>query len=170
MGFVHIYCGDGKGKTTASIGLSIRASGSGMKVLFVQFFKNGNSSEIKNLNLIPNITCLHASDSYGRYVNMSDTQKTEAEKSYTQLLTEAIECSPMFDMVIFDEIISTYSHNMIDKEQLLDFIKSNKDLEIVMTGRNPSEELMRVADYISHIAKVKHPYDKGEKARKGIEF
>jgi len=170
MGLVHIYCGDGKGKTTASIGLSIRSAGSGMKVLFVQFFKNGNSNEIALLKKIDHITCLHSPKTFGRFVNMNDKQKKEAEESYRDLFQEAIERSAEFDMIVFDELISAYNYNMIDKNLVCEFIKENRKLEIVLTGRNPEIELLNLADYVSEIKKIKHPYDKGEKARKGIEF
>jgi cob(I)alamin adenosyltransferase len=171
MGLVHIYCGDGKGKTTACVGLSVRAAGSGMKVLFVQFFKNGNSSEIKVLKSIDNIECLHAEKPCGRFSNMSDEQKMQAKDDFENLLNTAIEKSKDVDMVVFDEAISTYNYNMIDKQQFIDFIKNHRQhLEIVLSGRDPSDELLSIADYVSEIRKIKHPFDEGMKARKGIEF
>lgn len=170
MGYIHIYCGDGKGKTTASIGLGIRAVGSGMKVLFVQFFKNKNSSEISILQGIEKITTLHSEQSFGLYMNMNEEQKTQAKCCYSTLLTEAICESINYDMVILDEVISAYTYQMIDQEILCEFLKQNEQLEIILTGRNPEKELVELADYVSEINKMKHPYDKGTKARKGIEF
>ena len=170
MGYLHIYCGDGKGKTTASIGLAIRAVGSGMKVLFVQFFKNKHSSEISVLESIDHITCLHAEQSFGLYKNMNPQQKMEAKKCYEALLTEAISKSLNYDMIILDEIISAYSYEMVNQQELTSFLTKNHHLEIILTGRNPENELVELADYVSEIHKVKHPYDKGKQARKGIEF
>lgn len=169
MNLTHIYCGNGKGKTTAAIGLTIRAVGSGMKVLFVQFFKNSHSSEIKILKNISNIDYMSPSKVFGRYKNMNDEQREETKTIYNNLLMEVIEKSKNYDMIILDEVISTYNYEMIDKIVLLDWVK-NKSCEIVLTGRNPADELIEIADYVSEVKKIKHPYEKGIHARKGIEF
>lgn len=171
MGLIHIYCGDGKGKTTASVGLTVRALGGGKKVLFTQFFKNGNSGEVKSLKTFENLTYMKAEKTFGFFFKMNDEEKLQAKEYFTKLLEEVIEKSKDYDMLVLDEIISSYNHDCIDREMLLNFCKENKnDIEIVMTGRNPAPELEEIADYISFVQKVKHPYDKGIKARKGIEF
>jgi len=167
---IHIYCGDGKGKTTASIGLSVRAAGSGMKVLFVQFFKSGNSSEIKIINTIDSVDYMSPEKVFGRFKNMDDQQREETKLIYTNLLREVIGKADGYDMVVLDEIISTYNYQMIDKAILLDWLKKDNNFEIVMTGRNPSDELIELADYVSEVKKIKHPYENGIKARRGIEF
>ena len=170
MGLIHIYSGDGKGKTTSSVGLGIRALGNGMKVLFVQFFKNDSSCEVKVLKTLDNITCLHCPKNFGFYFVLSEEEKTDAKKHYNALLNQAIEMSCDYDMVILDEIISTYNYDIIEKTTLIDFLKNNTRLEIVLTGRDPEKELVDMADYISDIQKIKHPFDTGKPARKGIEF
>ncbi len=170
---VHIYCGDGKGKTTAAAGLAVRMAGSGKSVLFVQFFKSDKSSEINILKSIDNIKTLHLGKNYGRYKNMSEEIKYQAKVEYTELLKKAMEITLIekFDMLVLDEVISAYNYEFVERKELKNFLEKYREkLEIVMTGRNPAEELIEVSDYVSKIEKLKHPFDKGIKARKGIEF
>ncbi|OOB80423.1 MAG: cob(I)yrinic acid a,c-diamide adenosyltransferase [Epulopiscium sp. Nuni2H_MBin003] len=166
---IHIYCGDGKGKTTASVGLAVRVLGSGKKVLYTQFFKSGNSCEIKLLKTLDNLTYRKAEQHFGFYKDMDDKTKELARQYFSSLLEDIIEIAEEFDLVVFDEIISTYNYNMIDKDKLKTFLTSTC-VEVVLTGRNPSAELVEIADYVSEIKKIKHPYDKGISARYGIEF
>ncbi len=168
---IHLYYGNGKGKTTAACGLAVRAAGSGMKVLFTQFFKNGKSSEINVLSSVNNITCLFASACFGRYKNMTDEQKEEAKKINGSFLSEIIEKAYDFDLIVLDESVSAYNYGIIPRDVLTDFLNREKNSrEIVLTGRNPSQELLDIADYATEMRKEKHPFDKGIKARKGIEF
>ncbi|MHB1150850.1 MAG: cob(I)yrinic acid a,c-diamide adenosyltransferase [Eubacteriales bacterium] len=171
MGFVHIYCGDGKGKTTASVGLAVRAAGSGMRVLFAQFFKDGHSSEVNAMKQIQGIECMAPKKTFGLYKNMNITEKEALKIMHNDLLNDIIASAGNYDMIVFDEIISAYNHMMIDQIKLLNFIKHHSDsLELVMTGRNPSEDLICLADYVSEIKKIKHPFNRGVEARFGIEF
>ena len=171
LGLVHIYCGKGKGKTTASVGLSVRAAGAGKRVLFVQFFKNGVSSEIKMLSLLPGVKTLTNSKAVNFFLKMTDEQKAEAGEIYSELLETALEQAKDFDLLVLDEIISTCHYEIVDETKLIDFIKNKpENLEVVLTGRNPSEKLQELADYITEMTKIKHPYDKDIPARKGIEF
>ncbi|MBD7912995.1 MULTISPECIES: cob(I)yrinic acid a,c-diamide adenosyltransferase [Clostridium] len=172
-GLVHIYCGEGKGKTTTSIGLSVRAAGNGMKVIFTQFLKNNDSSELKILNSIENIDLIPCEESFGFFFNMTDEQKVEAKKVYSSLLTSVLKKSKEadYDMLVLDEIMAAYNYNLVDRDELIEFLKNKPEkLEVVMTGRNPDEKLIELADYVSNIQKIKHPYDKGIFARKGIEM
>ena len=144
-GLIHIYCGDGKGKTTAAIGLSVRAAGSGMRVLFVQFLKKAETSELNILTKLPQITVLRPSE----------------DESWTD--TQA-------DLLVLDEAIGAYNRGAIDRTKLLAFLKHKPEsLEVEMTGRNPPGELIDLADYVSEIKKIKHPFDSGIRARTGIE-
>jgi cob(I)alamin adenosyltransferase len=168
---IHLYYGNGKGKTTAACGLAVRAAGSGMKVLFTQFFKNGKSSEISVLSSLNNIKCLFPASCFGRYKNMTDEQKEETKKIYGSLLSEITEKAADFGMIVLDEAISAYNYGIIPHDVLKEFLSREKNrCEIVLTGRNPSEELLDLADYATEMRKEKHPFDKGIKARKGIEF
>lgn len=170
-GKIHINCGDGKGKTTAAMGLSVRAAGSGLKVLVVQFFKDGTSSELKILREIPNITVVTEERNFGFYNFMKEENKAEAKQAYQELLEKAITMSNDADVLVLDEIISTYNYNMIERETLVGFLKEKRsDLEVILTGRDPKEELVELADYVTEMKKIKHPYDKKQPARLGIEF
>lgn len=168
---IHLYCGMGKGKTTAACGLAVRAVGSGLCVLFVQFFKNGNSSEVKALSTLNGVETAHPALHYGRFKTMTDTQKAEIRESYDDLLRDVIRRCGEFDVIILDEAVSAYMYEMIDNDTLLEFLQSEgQKREIVLTGREPEPELIELADYVTDMRKVKHPFDRGIAARKGIEF
>ena len=170
-GLIHLYCGDGKGKTTAAVGLAVRAAGAGKTVLFTQFFKSGTSAEIKILNQIPNITTQHCKTVSGFYKNMTPEQKRQAAADYTAFLNEILGRAAQFDVLILDEVISACNHGVIDEQSVRRFLRQKPDgLEVVLTGRNPSEELLTLADYVTEMKKHKHPYDRGISARFGIEF
>lgn len=171
-GLIHIYEGDGKGKTTAAVGLCIRCAGSGGKVLFTQFLKNDNSSEVNIFELIDRIECVHCQDNFGFYTYMSEETKELARKAYNELLLTVIKKVQNGDyrMLVLDEVISADSFQLIDHTVLINFLRNKPEhLEVVMTGREPAEELVELADYVSYVKKIKHPYDKGVKARLGIE-
>lgn len=168
---IHVYCEDGKGKTTAAIGLSLRMVGSGKKVLVAQFFKNGNSSEIKALSTFSNVTIMSQKENFGRFSKMSEEDKVRAKEYYPKYIEEVENASDEVDLLVLDELTSVINHGLIDLENVLEFLKDKRDeLEIVITGRNPDGKLLEIADYVTEMKKVKHPYDKGVKARRGIEF
>ncbi len=170
-GLIHIYCGKGKGKTTASVGLAVRAAGAGKKVLFVQFFKSGVSSEMESLRKLPNIETFYCETPVNFFLKMDDKQKQEAKELYTPHLLKALEKASDVDVLVLDEIISTCTYEVVDEAVLLDFLRNKRpELEVVMTGRDPSEQLQELADYITEMKKIRHPYDKKIMARKGIEF
>lgn len=173
-GYIQIYTGDGKGKTTAAIGQSIRAAGSGIPVLFVQFLKDGTSSEMNILKNLPNIQVDYATENFGFYKTMTDETKQKAQTAYTRLLLRNIQLVMQAEkrmLLVLDEIMAAYQFGFIEKELFLEFLsKKPEQLEIVMTGRNPPKELLDIADYITVMQKEKHPFDKGIKAREGIEF
>lgn len=172
IGMVHVYCGDGKGKTTAAMGLALRCAGNGGKVYIYQFLKNGSSGECSVLSGIEGITMAEGFP-FAKFVwNMSDEEKTEAAAYYKNKFMEITELMRSgYDMLILDEIMTATGYDFVPVEDVLSFLKSKSDgLEVVMTGRNPDERLIEAADYVSEIRKIKHPYDKGIQARKGIEF
>lgn len=170
-GLIHIYCGDGKGKTTAAVGLAVRAAGAGKHVVFTQFFKDGSSSEIKVLQGVENVQILHCNTVRGFWKRMTDEQKARASVDYTQLFSDVIRLAMDADLLVLDEIVSACNHGTIAEVAVTDFLRSKPEkLEVVLTGRNPSEHLLRLADYVTQMQKIKHPYDCGIAARKGIEF
>ena len=175
-GLIQIYCGEGKGKTTAAVGQAVRSAGCGLSVVFVRFLKTEGSGELSVLRKIPGITLVPCEKSFGFFWNMSEEQKKEASEVYEAMLERAEETAVQSaekgdTVLVMDEIIATYGHGMIDREKFLAFLRAKpENLEVVMTGRNPAEELICLADYVSEIKKVKHPFDKGICARKGIEY
>lgn len=170
-GLIHIYCGDGKGKTTAAIGLAIRAAGAGKKVIFAQFFKDGSSSEISVMQAADNIQTANCNTVRGFWRQMDDAQKAQASKDYTRFLLDLTELAKDAGLLVMDEIISACNHGAVPETVVLDFLRGKpEDLEVVLTGRNPSQALLDIADYVSEMRKIKHPYDRGIAAREGIEF
>lgn len=172
-GLVHIYCGEGKGKTTAAVGLCARAAGSGKRVLFVQFFKDGSSSENASLRLLPNVHTMHEPRYFGRVSNMGKEEFEECKRAYSALFEAAIAraAEEKFDLLVLDEAVSSCNHGVIDEGALLRFLKGRPArLEVVLTGREPSAALVESADYVTEMKKIKHPFDAGIVARRGIEF
>ncbi len=173
MGRIHIYCGDGKGKTTASLGLALRAAGSGMKVRFVQFLKGGETSELTSLRCIPGITVDRCDKNYGFTFKMSEENKQRLTECHNELLrrAEALMRSGGVDLLILDEFNVAYEYNLIDRalaDRLV--LEKPESVELVLTGRNPQPKFVAAADYVSEILAVKHPYQKGQNARRGIEY
>lgn len=153
---IHIYYGDGKGKTTASIGAGIRAKGAGMDVLLVQFFKNNKSSE---LHVLP-------FEVFGAPENLP----FNPDKMYGMWVNSAMKCveNSNADVIILDEFLDLVP-KFLTVEKAVELL-SNSDKEYIITGHTKIDELFDMADYITEMQKKKHPYDSGIKARKGIEF
>ena len=170
---VHIYCGDGKGKTTAAVGQAVRMAGRGKKVLFARFLKNENSGELKILDQIEEIEVIHMSKSFGFFKSLNEKEKEEWKKTYRELwmtIQNKIKTGD-YDLLVMDEFLHALRYQIVSEEEILKFLKERPaDLEVVMTGRNPSEKMVKAADYVSDIRKIKHPYDQGIPARKGIEY
>lgn len=172
-GMIHVYCGDGKGKTTAAAGLSIRAAGNGMKVVFLQFLKARESGEVEVLKKTENITVIRNDRDYGFFHKMSDRDKQEITALHNGNLKAALTLvqEEHCDMLVLDEICAAYNHGLVDRE-LIDGLLFEKpaELELVLTGRDPNPKFLEQADYVSEIRKVKHPFDRNIGARKGIEY
>ena len=170
-GLIHIYCGDGKGKTTAAVGLSIRAAGCGRRVVFAQFFKDGNSGECCVLEKLPNIIFLRPEKSFGFFWTLSEAEKAAARAFYTAHLQKALNLARGAHQLVLYEAMSACAHGMLDEEALLAFLRTKPEgLEVVLTGRDPSPAMQDAADYVTEMKKIKHPFDRGIPARKGVEF
>ncbi|MCR4833377.1 MAG: cob(I)yrinic acid a,c-diamide adenosyltransferase [Butyrivibrio sp.] len=172
IGLTHLYTGDGKGKTTAAVGLAIRALGNGKKVIFTQFMKGRETGEVNCLAGINGIKIIRNDEDLGWYRRGDEKQA----KAFTRLHNSTLEqieeliATGEWDMVIMDEITYPYNYGIIDKERLQNLIlKKPKYLELVLTGRNPDQFFIDHADYITEMKKIRHPYDKGISAREGIE-
>ena len=170
-GLIHIYCGDGKGKTTASLGLTLRAAGRDMSVVFSQFLKDGKSGELVLLSEISNVILLPPEKSFGFSWTLSPEEKIEAAEFYTRHFRRATELARLSDLLVLDEIVGACNCGFVPEEEVLDFLRNKPEgLEVVMTGRDPSQALIDAADYVTEMRKIKHPFDQKIGARKGIEF
>ena len=171
-GLVHLYCGDGKGKTTAAGGLSVRAAGSGLRVLFVQFLKSRPSGEIAVLSALANVRVLRGKEGTAFSFQMTDEQKRATREMHDRNLAEAARAAKAgeCDLLVLDEAVGALNRGLVDGELLRSLVREKPEaLELVLTGRNPPEDLAEMADYVSEIRKVKHPFDRGIGARTGIE-
>ncbi|MBC8585089.1 cob(I)yrinic acid a,c-diamide adenosyltransferase [Youxingia wuxianensis] len=169
----HIYCGDGKGKTTAAIGLAVRAAGRGKRVLILQFLKGQPTGELESLKKISNIRVIRGKLGGKFTFEMDRRELQQTYDIHTKNLLTVVESvrAGECDLVILDEVIGALNTQLIDEDLLRNFIQEKPaDIELVMTGRNPPQWLLDMADYITEMKKIKHPFDLGVKAREGIEM
>lgn len=170
---IHIYYGDGKGKTTAAVGLAVRAAGCGLRVLFVQFLKTDSSGERSVLGKLDNVTLTNCPLNLKFTFDMTDAEKHRTAVLYRNIFerSAATALSDRYDMIVLDEIFDVINEGMLTEAQVYEFItNAPNSIEIVMTGHNPSQRFLAEADYITEMKKHKHPFDSGMTARKGIEF
>lgn len=164
-GMIHIYCGEGKGKTTAAIGLTIRAIGYGYKVMYMQFMKPVNTKELAVLKTIDGITVETADENEKFSFQMTESEKANKKKHneerFMQVVNRISE-EGNYNMFVIDECLDCIGAGLLEENLVLDFLKNKpNDLEVVMTGRSPSSTVINLAEYVSRIEKVKSPYDKG---------
>jgi len=173
QGMIHVYYGEGKGKTTASVGLAIRAVGNHKKVIFAQFLKGNLTGEVEILNQLSNITVIRNKEDLGFVSRMKEEEKKKVTAFHNDTLKKIQELltKEQIDLLVLDELTYPYAWNLIDKKQVEELILKKPDtLEIVITGRKPSYFFLEHADYITNMQCERHPYQKGIKARKGIEY
>ncbi|MDO4298932.1 MAG: cob(I)yrinic acid a,c-diamide adenosyltransferase [Lachnospiraceae bacterium] len=171
-GLIHIYCGDGKGKTTTGMGLCTRAAGCGYRVLIYQFMKDNSTSERNVLKLSENITIIDGLPQEKFSFQMTPEEKAQRKAYYEEQFRAVTRraAEENYDVLFLDETIYTIRAGLLSEELVLDFLKSKpQHLEVILTGQGPSQALIDAADYVSEIRKIKHPFDQGICARKGIE-
>lgn len=171
---IHIYCGDGKGKTTAAIGLSVRSCGRGWPVVLSQFLKGSTSGELNVLRNLPNYHYVEAPTTTCKFVfQMDDQEKMEYGQQVRQHFADTVEAVKKYHakLLVMDEVLDAVAMGMLSDEALAEFLRNRpEDLEVVMTGRAPTPYTDPLADYITRMQKVRHPFDKGLNARLGVEF
>ena len=163
---IHVYYGDGKGKTTAAVGLALRAAGNKMKVMFVQFLKTEFSGERNLLSAVENVT-LTACPQELKFTNeMTPAERQQAASLFRGIFerSAASALSARYDMIVLDEIFDVMNEGMLGEAEVYEFIA------IVMTGHNPPQRFLDEADYVTEMKKIRHPYDRGLTGRIGIEF
>ena len=173
-GLTHIYTGDGKGKTTAAMGLAIRALGAGLKVRIFQFCKNQLTGELNSIGKIAPGIVRRADCPVKKFVwDMTEAEKSDWSEAQQALFDEACDaaCDKDVDLVVLDEALGAASEGALGVDQLAYLIAHKyRGTELVLTGRNAPAKLIELADYVTEMHMIKHPYAAGVQARKGIEY
>lgn len=173
-GYIQIYTGDGKGKTTAAVGLGVRAAGNEYKVYMVQFLKGGFTGELKSAEkLDPYFKIFRFEKKRGFFWTLNEQEKAELKKeiqdaiSFCKKVLEEGQC----DILIMDEVMGALSNKLVSEEQLLELMdKKPKNIELILTGRNVPESIMKKANLVTEMKAIKHYFEEGVPARQGIEF
>jgi len=173
-GYTHIYFGNGKGKTTAALGLALRASGCGKKVVVILFLKDWKCGELASFALLPNVAVFYGKSAGSVFVrDMSDEQKAETKAIHDKNLARALELQKNgeCDLLVLDEATDAYQLGVLEPELFSSLLEGKPEpLELVITGHSPDGWMLEKADYVTEMVKHKHPYDKGVTARIGVEY
>jgi cob(I)alamin adenosyltransferase len=170
-GLVQVYTGNGKGKSSAAFGLALRAIGRGLKVYAIQFIKGGfDYGELYVVDKLPNLKL--KAFGRGKFVTEKPPGKEDVKLAEQALaLAEEVVKSGEYDIVILDEINVALNLKLIEIEKVLELMKNKpKYVELVLTGRYAPNEIIEAADLVTEMREVKHPFNKGYQARKGIEY
>ncbi|WP_312908643.1 cob(I)yrinic acid a,c-diamide adenosyltransferase [Tissierella praeacuta] len=167
-GYIHVYTGNGKGKTTAALGLSLRAIFAGKKVFFGQFIKGMDYSELEGQRYLPNFKIQQFGRDCFIYNNPTDEDIRMAKEGLE--ICKRILNSHEYDIVVLDEInIATY-YRLLDPDDIIDILKNREPkIEVILTGRYADEKIIEFADLVTEMKEIKHYYYRGVEARKGIE-
>ena len=170
-GLVQIFTGDGKGKTSAAIGAVVRALGHGLRV-YIGFFMKGDhpSGERNILSKLPNVTM--ESFGAGGFVGRENIKPEEKERAKRGLAAaRKAMLSGNYDLVVLDELNLAVAWNLVERDEVLKLIDERPEgVELILTGRRADSKLIKAADLVTEMLKIKHPYDEGVKAREGIEY
>ncbi len=173
-GFIQVYTGDGKGKTTASIGIAIRAAGHGLKTIIFHFFKASNNGEFNALKKFKDHIIINFCSSQEKFIyEMNEPEKKilHDETIAAFNIAKALLKNKKADIFIFDEISFALINNFISPDNLIKLLKNKpENIEIILTGRDMPAEIIKEADLVTEMKKIKHPFDKGITARRGIDF
>lgn len=171
QGLVQVYTGDGKGKTTAAIGLAVRAAGRDFDIYIGQFMKTADFGEHKALEKFSDLISIEQYGNGGFHLDEGPTEeeKKEAEKGLEKLRKAIL--SEDYEIVIADEICVAHHFDLLKLDDMMELIDDKpKDVELVFTGRKAPEELIERADLVTEMKEIKHPYQEGVEAREGIEM
>lgn len=168
---MQVYTGNGKGKTTAAFGLALRAIGRGLKVYVIQFIKGGfDYGELYIADKLPNLKL--KAFGRGKFVTEKPAEKEDVKLAEEALaLAEKVVKSGEYDIVILDEVNVALDLKLIKTEKVVELVKSKpRHVELVLTGRYAPKEIVEIADLVTEMKEIKHPFSKGQQARKGIEY
>jgi len=170
-GLVQIFTGNGKGKTTAALGTILRAAGHGLKI-FIVFFMKGDYEygEFSSLTKLPNVKIFKSG--FRQFTDPLHIKPEEKEQAISALAAarEAM-LSSSYNLVVLDEVNVALEYHLIEPEEVIKLIKDKPpQVELILTGRYADNKLIEMADLVTEMVKIKHPFDKGIKARKGIEY
>lgn len=167
-GLVHLYWGEGKGKTTAAMGLALRSLGAGRKVVVVQFLKGGPSGEIPLLEQL-GARVFRGKAGQKFTFQMSEAEKAETKALQTENLRRALALEA--DLLVLDEACAAWQKDLVDRDLLEQAVLEKPEVqEVVLTGRNPPDWMGEAADYITEMKCHRHPFEQGIPAREGVEF
>lgn len=168
---LHIYYGDGKGKTTAAFGLALRAAGRGRRVVIAQFLKGEDSGERRSMEYVPHVLLLPLPEQIKFVFQMDVVERAECEEGCCRLLRDAVTLAQRDSLVVLDEVLGALETGVLRLEDLLENLAElPEDCEVVLTGRNPPPALLEQADYVTEMRLHRHPYEQGVPAREGIEY
>ena len=171
-GMISLYIGSGKGKTTAAIGQAVRAHGAGFRVLFVQFLKGRHTSEVKSLERLGIEVCrCEGVEKFFSFMEIDEKQSCAAAVLGCFERAVIASTSGEYQLIILDEILDAVKLNILTDSEIATFLKNrSENCEIVLTGRSAGSQVSSIADYITDMRKVRHPFDNGVQAREGVEY
>ncbi|MDR0886853.1 MAG: cob(I)yrinic acid a,c-diamide adenosyltransferase [Clostridiales Family XIII bacterium] len=173
IGMTHVYYGEGQGKTSAAMGLAMRALGNGKRVFVAQFFKGNESGEIRFLQQTAGVTIIHPQPGMKFTWEMDEDETAQMQTEHDALFSAIQEAASSgdYDLLILDEVLTACIYDHLRYDLLLQFIQEKPDsLELVLTGHGISKKIMDAADYVTEMTKHKHPYDLHVMARAGVEY
>lgn len=167
---IVIFTGDGKGKTSAALGTALRASGWGHKVAIIQFIKgNKEIGEWQAINDIDNIDIFQFLDDEKMMIGKPTNRHLKSMEAALKQ-TSAIVSSSKYQLIILDEINNAIDHGLVDVGRIIELISSRPDIDFILTGRGLDPKLVQIADTVTEMKKIKHPFDTGKLAKKGIDY
>ena len=170
---IHVYYGDGKGKTTAALGLTLRAHGGSLRCVVVQFLKDWNVGELEALKIlgIPALRGIAEGPSFSNEMSEAEKEKTRKIHEWNLRIAFQWGIEGNRDFIVLDEALDALNLNLLGEEPLRQYLDEQREkLEIVITGHQPVDWIMERADYVTEMVKHVHPFDRGITARKGVEF
>lgn len=167
---VHVYFGDGKGKTTAAVGAAIRAAGHGLRIGFCQFLKDGSSGECTTLRQLPGVIVFPAPSPMPFLFQMNDADRQRIGAFYRELFETLHRALSELDMLILDEALDAEAAGLLENDALTALVHLHPEREFLLTGHTLTPQWRETADYLTHMQKLRHPYDSGISGRSGVEW